>query len=247
MSDSTGTSAPIGLIGGIGMTEVRVYTQRPAPDGLYSGCPHVHAIVDEAYYVLSGSGMVEFHDPARGMRTLPLEIGAYVHFPPMVMHRLISTDQLVILGLMSAAGLAEKGEARVYFGRAVDEDPAEFARLMALPLNDGLEGALARRDAAVAAYQILVALWQTDRQAYNSELQRFFAVHRAAMTLRRDEFAKQLASGPTAWSQQINDRLELLPDARPSDAEVFQNLRGTESGLGMCGVLRPMLELKGIS
>ena len=45
MSESSdGHGEPIGLIGGIGLTEVHVYAQRPAPDGSFSGCPHVHVV-----------------------------------------------------------------------------------------------------------------------------------------------------------------------------------------------------------
>src|SRR5688572_4904008 len=106
-----GNDRPIGLIGGIGLTEVHVYAQRRAPDGLYSGCPHVHAVTDEGYYVLRGRGAVEFHDLEHGYRRMALETGQYVHFPPLVMHRLISEGDLAILGMMGNAGLAERGEA----------------------------------------------------------------------------------------------------------------------------------------
>jgi len=34
------------LISGIGLTQLTVYDQRPAPDGLMSGSPHVHAGTD---------------------------------------------------------------------------------------------------------------------------------------------------------------------------------------------------------
>ena len=88
---------------------VYVYAQRAAPDGLYSGCPHVHAVTDEGYFVLQGHGSVEFHDLESGYRKLDLEPGQYVHFPPLVMHRLISDGELVILGMMGNAGLAEAG------------------------------------------------------------------------------------------------------------------------------------------
>ena len=96
MTTPDGATASTGLIGGIGLTEVHVYAQRPAPDGKFSGCPHVHAVTDEGYFVLQGRGEVEFHDLENGFRRLPLEPGQYVHFPPLVMHRLISDGQLVI-------------------------------------------------------------------------------------------------------------------------------------------------------
>lgn len=232
-----------GLIGGIGLTEVHVYTQRPAPDGLCSGCPHVHAVTDEGYFVLSGRGWVEFHDRVHGYRKLMLAPGDYVHFPPLVMHRLVSTDALVILGIMGNAGLAERGEARIYFGREVDDDPARFTELVNLPRTAGLEGALARRDAAVAAYQNLLAMWESDRPAYFAELDRFFSCHGAAIAAKAEELHAQVKQGPYAWARATSDRLTALPQLASTRPDVFVNRRGSEQALGMCGVLRPMLRL----
>lgn len=235
---------PLGLVGGIGLTEVSVYDQRPAPDGAFSGCPHVHAVVDEAYYVLRGTGHVEFHDLENGLRTVPLRPGDYLHFPPLVMHRLVSTGGLVILGVMSSAGLAERGEARIYFGPEVDADPTRYAELMSLPKTRGLEGALDRRDAAVRGYQGLMRLWQTDRSAYEAELHRFFDVHRRAMAGRAPELAQRVEQGPVAWANATLDRIQQLPAQMPPTGEVFRNAAGSESALGMCGTLRPMLQLE---
>jgi hypothetical protein len=39
----------VSLIGGLGLTLVRVFQQRPATDGQQSGSPHIHAITDEAF------------------------------------------------------------------------------------------------------------------------------------------------------------------------------------------------------
>lgn len=234
---------PSSLIGGIGLTEVHVYTQRPAPDGLCSGCPHVHAVTDEGYFVLSGRGWVEFHDPHHGYRKLDLAPGDYVHFPPLVMHRLVSTNALVILGIMGNGGLAERGEARIYFGPEVDASPDRFAELVSLPKREGLEGALTRRDAAVTAYQGLLAMWEKDRPAYFVELERFLNCHCAAMAEKRDEFRTEVERGPLSWAQNTNERLSTLPQRTENEGEVFFNRRGAEDALGMCGVLRPMLRL----
>lgn len=234
---------PLGLIGGIGLTEVTVYSQRPAPDGTFSGCPHVHAVVDEAYYVLRGSGRVEFHDLTSGFRVVELRVGDYLHFPPLVMHRLVSTENLVILGIMSSAGLAERGEARIYFGKEVDTDPKRFAELMSLPTSHGLAGALDRRDAAVRAYQSLMTLWHDDRTKYDAELRRFFDVHRRAMIERSGEFLSQVEHGPLAWAEETKRRIETLRDPMRSLPDVFRNAAGSESAFGMCGTLRPMLHL----
>ena len=113
------------LISGIGLTELTVYDQRPAPDGLMSGSPHVHAVTDEGYYVVSGKGRVELHDLKDGFRSVDLLPGRYVQFPPGVVHRLVNADRLVLLVVMGNAGLAERGDARIYFGKKVDDDPAD--------------------------------------------------------------------------------------------------------------------------
>lgn len=247
MSEPTGETRPLGLIGGIGLTEVHVYCQRRAPDGQFSGCPHVHAVTDEGYFVLSGRGHVEFHDRRRGMSTLALEPGHYVHFPPLVMHRLLSADDndpLVILGMMGNAGLAERGEARVYFGREVDEDPTRFAELLSLPKREGLEGALKRRDAAVAAYMGFVALWSSDRDAYFAELERFIAHHCRAMAVKVDEFAAQVRGGPQVWAEATLARIAQLPSVPTATDAIEISRRGSESAFGMCGVLRPILKLE---
>jgi hypothetical protein len=231
------------LIGGIGLTEVHVYNQRPAPDGLYSGCPHVHAVTDEGYYVLSGQGWVEFHDLDHGYRKLPLAPGDYAHFPPLVMHRLVSTEALVILGIMGNGGLAERGEARIYFGPDVDASPERFAELVSLPRTRGLEGALDRRDAAVTAYQALLELWEKDRPAYFAELGRFFACHCAAIAAKADDFHRAVDQGPRAWAHATGERLKALPGMSEPGGDVFFHKHGSEEALGMCGVLRPMLRL----
>lgn len=243
---SDGAIEPIGLIGGIGLTEVHVYAQRPAPDGMFSGCPHVHAVTDEAYFVLQGSGAVELHDLDHGYRKLPLETGQYVHFPPLVMHRLISDGDLVILGMMGNAGLAERGEARIYFGRDVDEDPKRFEELQSLPKRLGLEGALQRRDAAVSAYQRLMNLLSTSRLLYRGELERFFEVHQRAMSKIAGTLLEQVNRGPLAWGENTRARIEALEKpGRRDGASVSINRRSTgEMALGMCGVLRPILSLE---
>jgi mannose-6-phosphate isomerase-like protein (cupin superfamily) len=248
MSDSSdGRGEPLGLIGGIGLTEVHVYAQRPAPDGLFSGCQHVHAVTDEAYFVLQGSGAVEFHDLDNGYRKLPLEVGQYVHFPPLVMHRLISNGDLVILGMMGNAGLAERGEARIYFGRAVDENSAKCEELQALPKRLGLEGALQRRDEAVRAYQHLMHLWSTNLLLYRGELERFFEVHRSAMSKIADTLVEHVDHGPIAWGEATRARIESLRESPAALPRAFVSLHRrsqSESRLGMCGVLRPILSLE---
>ena len=245
LDPNSGVSKRLGLIGGIGLTEVHVYAQRPAPDGTFSGCPHVHSVTDEAYYVLRGSGHVEFHDLETGYRKLSLALGDYLHFPPLVLHRLISDGDLIILGMMGNAGLAERGEARIYFGPDADADPAEFDRLVSLPRMLGLDGALERRDAAVAGYGALMRLWHDDRAAYFAELDRFIDTHCRAMAAKAAEFRAAVASGPQAWATETLRRIDALPACPPAvPPDVERNRVGDDSAFGMCGVLRPVLTLK---
>lgn len=237
---------PTGIIGGVGLTHLTVYDQRPASDGLNSGSPHVHAITDEAYYILSGTGRAELHDMEHGLRTVELKPGQYLQFPPCVVHRIISADHLVILAVMGNAGLAERGDARIYFGKAVDDDTDEFTRLIGLAKAKGLDGALERRDAAVKAYIGLMKLWESDRKAYFAELKRFIGVHLSAMEKIKQQFADAVAQGPLHWGQVSQQRIEGLPDARPSYDAAFHDGQA-DFAYGMCGILRPVLSLKPIS
>ncbi|NLH77238.1 MAG: cupin domain-containing protein [Acidobacteria bacterium] len=233
------------LIGGIGLTHLTVYDQRPAPDARMSGSPHVHAVTDEGYYVLSGKGAVELHDAANGYRTVDLTPGRYVQFPPGTLHRLVNGEKLVLLVVMGNAGLAERGDARIYFGRAVDDDPAEFARLTGLAKEQGLRGALDRRDAAVKAYMALVELWTADREAYFAELARFVAVHREAASASVAAFSGAVEAGPVAWGEKLRARVGALPhvvDGAAAAAPILHVPDGTPT-LGMCGVLRPVTNL----
>jgi mannose-6-phosphate isomerase-like protein (cupin superfamily) len=246
---SDGAARPIGMIGGIGLTEVRVYAQRPAPaDGTFSGCPHVHAVTDEGYFVLQGAGAVEFHDRRHGYRKLALVPGQYLRFPPLIVHRLISDGDLVILGIMGNAGLAERGEARIYFGPQIDTDPARFEALVNLARQSGLEGALQRRDSAVAGYQHLMRLWRDDRRGYFAELERFIAMHCRAMGQITDQLAEQVERGPVAHARATAARIASLPDIPSLDADddvvVSAGGSGPQPLLGMCGILRPIVSLR---
>ncbi|NOZ33127.1 MAG: cupin domain-containing protein, partial [Alphaproteobacteria bacterium] len=139
------------IVGGVGLTHVHVYDMRPGPDGRMSGCAHVHAITDEGYFVLAGTGSLELHDADNGFRVIPLEKGRYVQFSAGTVHRTVSNGGLEILVVIGNGGLAEHGDARIYFGPAADEDSREYDRLSALSDQGGLESALRRRDASVDA------------------------------------------------------------------------------------------------
>ena len=227
------------LISGIGLTQLTVYDQRPAPDGKMSGSPHVHAVTDEGYYVMSGKGRVELHDLKDGFRSVDLLPGRYVQFPPGVVHRLVNADRLVLLVVMGNAGLAERGDARIYFGKKVDDDPAEFARLTGLAKAKGLEGALDRRDAAIRAYGGLLDLWTEDRAAYFDELARFIGVHMEAAAGLRPGFAEAVEAGPVAWGKRFRKRVEGLPTPAGEGSPLLHT-PPDQTTLGMCGILRPV-------
>jgi hypothetical protein len=210
-----------------------------------SGSPHVHAVTDEGYYVISGAGKVELHDLKNGFRTVDLEPGCYLQFPPGTLHRLVNTDHLVILVVMGNAGLAERGDARIYFGKAVDDDPAEFERLVGLAKVRGLEGALDRRDAAIRAYMGFVELWTKDRPSYFRELERFITVHRKAAAALRPAFAGAVTSGPVAWGRHFEMRVADLP-AGTAEAGPILHVPPSGTTLGMCGVLRPVTSFEAV-
>lgn len=231
------------VIGGVGLTHLTVYDQRPAPDGLNSGCPHVHAVTDEGYYILGGSGRVELHDVRLGFRSVELQPGRYLQFPPGTLHRLVNVEHLTILVVMGNAGLAERGDARIYFGRKVDNDPAEYSRLVGLAKAEGLDGALKRRDAAVLAHRELLNLWKTDRPAYDAELKRFVDLHLATAAGQREPYLEAVRTGPQAWVELARRRLAALPTGVSGDVEPLLHLPPAEPVLGMCGLLRPVASL----
>ena len=227
----------LGFLGGIGLTHLTVYEQRAAPDGVMSGCAHVHAITDEAYYVLSGTGAVELHDAEFGFRSVRLARGSFVQFPPGTIHRTVSSGALEVLAIMGNAGLPEHGDARIYFGSAVDDDPPEFERLTALPRTRGLEGALERRDASVRAYMELLTLWRRDRDAYRVELERFVSLHARSVAARRAEIEGLIRAGPARWSELALARLA-TPGISGVPKSGLAREDDTTPRLGMCGTLR---------
>jgi len=238
MADLNLSHTSTGLIGGLGMTNVTVYDQRVSPDGKHGGCPHLHAICAEAYYVLSGNGLVELHNLKHGLREVRLQAGTYLQFPPNTLHRLVNEDKLVILGIMSNAGLAENGDARIYFGPAIDADPTAYAECIAL-VSKGLEGALERRDRAVEGYQYLLKLWERDRDGYFAELKRFIDLHRESANSQREKFSTYVANGPREWA----DFAETLLGGHCPNShgnQIIHHLPSDPPRLGMCGTLQPV-------
>lgn len=229
------------LIGGIGISRVVVYGQRPSPDGQHGGSPHIHSVTDEAYYATKGTGWVELHDLDRGFRRVRLEAGTYVDFEPGVLHRLVNEDGLELLAIMGNAGLPEAGDARMYFGPEVDASPERYEELWTLPRRQGLDGALERRDRAVEAYAKLVELWPTDRPAYFAELRRFIETANRAAETKRDSFASHIERGPQAKLDKVRARLAHL-DGAEEHPGVRKQPQPETVGLGMCGQLYTVLQ-----
>lgn len=224
------------LVGGIGFSRVVVYSQQAAPDGCQGGCPHMHAITEEAYYVTRGRGRVELHDEQHGFRTVSLEPGTYLDFQPRVLHRLVNDEGLELLAIMGNAGLAEAGDARIYFGKEVDASPERYAELWSLPQRLGLAGALERRDQAVRAYLRLMSWWKDDRKAYEQDLARFTRHVLESAAQKRADFLPFVEAGPLAAGRRAQGRLEAVP-APVGTPVVRHQSEETKPGLGMCGQL----------
>lgn len=225
-----------GLVGGIGVTVLRIYDQRPGPDAVNAGCAHVHALTGEAYFGLTGEGALELHDPEQGFRRVTIGPGVYVQFPPGTLHRSVSTDRCEVLAIMGNAGLAERGDARIYFGADVDADPQRYEALRSL-VDRGLDGALERRDASARAYQGLLALWENDRAAYFAELRRFVGKHHETIAANRASMEAAIRAGPLREAQDALQLLAALDAQRPgADAGAWRRPT-SEHVLGMCGML----------
>lgn len=227
-------SAP--LIGGIGLTVLRVYDQRPGPDGVKAGCAHVHALTGEAYFGIAGEGALELHDSVQGFRRVEIRRGSYVQFPPGTLHRSVSTNRLEVLAIMGNAGLAERGDARIYFGAEVDADPPRYEALRSL-VEKGLDGALERRDASARAYARFMTLWESDRAAYFAELERFLRQHHETIAANRASMEGAIRAGPLREAQETLDLLAALGTGVHASGAGTWREPDTEPVFGMCGML----------
>ncbi len=141
---------------------------------------------------------------------------------------------------MSNAGLAERGEARIYFGPEVDADPARFTELQGLPKSRGLDGALDRRDAAIVAYQGLMRLREQSTSAYQAELRRFFELHAEETRQAGEKYRDAIQSGPLAWGAESMRRLESLPALAGLETPLGVDREAAPRMFGMCGLLQPV-------
>jgi mannose-6-phosphate isomerase-like protein (cupin superfamily) len=229
------------LLGGIGLTHLTVYHDVAGPDGVHGGCAHIHALTPEAYFGISGSGAIELHDDKLGYRRQSIHKGTFVQFPPGTLHRSISTDNLEVLAVMGNGGLAERGDARIYFGKEVDDTPGEYEKLRDL-VHKGREGAHQRRDLSAMAHAKLVEKWNSDRDGYFAELARFYNVHRKSITANSDEFRGAIEEGPVKSGEQALKCLAALTsDNAVSGIETgLSQALDEEPVFGMCGILHPV-------
>jgi len=235
------------LLGGIGLTYLTVYHDPAGPDGVHGGCAHIHAITPEAYFGVSGEGAIELHDLEHGFRRQEIRKGTFVQFPPGTLHRSISTDNLEVVAVMGNGGLAERGDARIYFGRDVDETPGEYERLRDL-VKTGRDGAIARRNASAVAYAALLGLWESDRDAYRAELARFFALHRKTLAAKEPSLRAVVEAGPVKVAEDALHNLSILGSdetIRHFETSATEAFAGSEV-LGMCGALRQVGALREI-
>ena len=209
------------LIGNVGLTLLEVYDRHAGPDGVRGGCAHVHGLTDEAYFGIAGEGAIELHDLQTGFRSIQITKGTYVQFPPWTLHRSISVGGLEVLAVMGNSGLAERGDARIFFGAAADADPGLQASLKDLVVG-GEDGALRRRDRSAEAYGHLMRQWREDRPAYEATLERFFARHRETIEATPDL---------NAWRTNAEPAATVVTVGRWQADD-------TKEVFGMCGMLR---------
>jgi len=225
------------LLGGNSLTHLDVYHQHADPLGHHGGCAHIHAICHEVYYVLSGSGRAEFHDPGRGYSSEPLKPGTVLQFEPGILHKLFSNGDLVILAMLGNAGLAEAGDARIWFGPEVDAEPEAYRQHATLPADAKLEDALARRDASSVAYAKLCETYTKDRDAWHSQLLAYRNRHLQNIAQRRSKLEPIIDGAHVAWGRDGQQRLSTLPDIPDAEAVKKYSLP-QKTRLGMCGLLR---------
>lgn len=237
LATQTSPGAAGALLGGVAASRLRVY-DGCAPDGLAGGSPHVHLACAEAYVVLAGAGAVELLSLSNGYERLELRPGDAVQFDPGVVHRLVNEGGLEILVLMQNAGLPENGDAVFTFPPEILDDVEAYRRQASI---DSIDGALARRDQAVAGMTLLKEGFSRSHEEGSRLLGE---LHRRAAELVAPAAAAWLDivdRGPAAAVAATQERIEQLMNGTPVDltgAQVSRVLAGPER-LGMCGRLNP--------
>ena len=253
MSDRTGDAAGdaagaaagagLGFPGGTAVTGLRVY-EWPGPDGLPGGSAHIHLASTEAYYVRSGSGVVETLSSA-GYDEHPLAPGDLLWFTPGTVHRLINHGGLELLVVMANAGLPEAGDAVLTFPPEILADPDRYAGHASLARPDRVyatdeQAAKHRRDLAIEGYLVLRDQVRSDGP---EALEPLYAAAARLVTGRLDTWRDLLAAGPVAAAADSTHRLlelagaEHLPPPALRSAVVRRIHAPDQPRLGMCGFL----------
>ncbi len=234
------------LPGAVGLTYLRVY-DRPGPDGLAGGSPHLHLACTEAYLVTRGAGWVETLCAA-GLQRHRLEPGRVVWFSPGVIHRLENeSGDLEIMVVMQNAGLPEAGDFVLCFAPEVLSDPAAYARLASLASGDRVyatdeQAATARRDAAVRGYLGWRERFAADGAA---ALEPLYAAAVALIQPRLPGWMGLWSAGPRAAAMETGEQLNELVSGRWEHLTAGRSAEmagpSDRGRLGMCGRLEPYL------
>jgi mannose-6-phosphate isomerase-like protein (cupin superfamily) len=233
----------LGFPGGTAVTGLRVYDW-PGPDGLPGGSAHVHLASTEAYYVRSGSGLVQTLS-SQGYGEHPLAPGDLVWFTPGTVHRLINHGGLELLVVMANAGLPEAGDAVLTFPPEILADPDRYAAHASLARPDRVyatdeQAAKDRRDLAINGYLVLRDQVRAEGPA---ALEPLYAAASRLITGRLDTWGELLAAGPVASAADSTRRLAELAGAEhlTQTALVGAVVRRIDAPdqprLGMCGFL----------
>ncbi|MEM6821668.1 MAG: hypothetical protein AAF558_06995 [Verrucomicrobiota bacterium] len=127
------------------------------------------------------------------------------------MHRIVTSNELRIIALLSHSGVAEAGDARIWLGVEIDSDPVAYRAASTLPQQAALEDALARRDQSILGYRELLTWWQTDRSRYRNVLRAFRARHGKVMQSHANLEAS-VRDAHLAWGNEGLERLISLPE-----------------------------------
>ena len=122
--------------------------------------------------------------------------GDFVQFAPGTVHRSVNNERLTVLAIMGNAGLAERGDARIWFGPEVDADPERYQQFWRLPAAAGLGGALDRRDHSVSAYMELLRLWERIAKPIGLSLSASSVFMRGPWQPLRERFQDVVSLGP---------------------------------------------------
>lgn len=213
---------PIGTLGGVGLSQVRVYAT-PAMDGESGGTPHLHLACTELYFPLRGCGAVEFLS-SDGPQRIALQPGSPVQFTPGTVHRLVNEDALEVLVIMESSHLNEEGDVVFAFPDEDLEDPETYQALA----WTGPEGAPdmaeveRRRDRAVQGFTERCKAWEADPAEGRERLRR---LHELAINLvapAAAHWAGVIQRGPMEIAAELAARAAAVADG---DARYLEEAR----------------------